>query len=153
MGNAKFAVKLPTKKDIELAKNSSRTLAKYAGKGCVRMKIQSDDNPPEDVVLPGEVLNVLINIMAEISRGNAFSIIPVHAELSTQEAAAILNVSRPFLISLLEDEKIPYRQVGSHRRILAEDVLAYKSMVDRKRKKTLSKLTELSQELGMGYED
>ncbi|VAW77173.1 Excisionase domain protein [hydrothermal vent metagenome] len=147
------ATKLPTQDQMEIAKDSSRILAKYTKAKRVRLKIQGDQDELEELILPEYVLEALLDILVEISRGNAFSIIPVHAQLSTQEAANILNVSRPFLVSLLEDKKIPYHKVGTHRRVLAKDLFFYKKQIDKDRLKTLEELTALSQELGMGYDD
>ncbi len=75
--------------------------------------------------------------------------VPVSMELTTQEAADILNVSRQYLVRLAEDGSIPCTKTGKHRRLRAQDVLAYKSRRDRQRKKALSKLTQLSQEFGL----
>ena len=73
-------------------------------------------------------------------------------ELSTQEAADILNVSRPYLVNLLESGKIPFRKVGLRRRILAADVMTYKKHIDQERYQTLAELAAQAQELKMGYE-
>ena len=91
-------------------------------------------------MLPGPVLQLLLDILAEMSRGNAISIMPIHAELSTQDAANMLNISRPFLVKLLEGGQIPFHKAGSHRRVLAKDVLEYKQKIDTKRRETLDQL-------------
>ena len=86
-----------------------------------------------------------------MSRGNAISLIPYHQEISTQEAANLLNVSRPFLVGLLEQNKIPFRKVGAHRRLLLQDLLDYKELIEQSRSQTLDELARLSQDEGMGY--
>ena len=79
------------------------------------------------------------------------TLIPVHAELTTQQAADILNVSRPFLIEQLEKGVIPYRKVGTHRRVMFEDLMEYKQTMDHNRLKALEELSVIDQELGLGY--
>jgi excisionase family DNA binding protein len=88
-----------------------------------------------------------------MAEGNTVSVIPIRAELTTQEAAELLNVSRPHMVSLVESGEIPYRKMGSHRRVLAKDVLAYKAKIDEERLKTLAELSEQAQKLKMGYEE
>lgn len=104
------------------------------------------------MILPGYAINLLLDILTEMAKGNAITVMPIHAELSTQQAAELLNVSRPHLVGLLEQDKIPFRKVGTHRRILAKDVIAYKQRVDSERLNVLNELTAQAQELGMGYD-
>jgi excisionase family DNA binding protein len=136
---------------MEEAKASSRTLAKYADADRVHMTLRGSNGESDELVLPGHVLQMLLTVLSEMSQGNAISLIPRHQELSTQEAASLLNVSRPFLVGLLEKGEIPHHKVGSHRRVRLEDVLAYKENVDRQRIDALDRLTELSQREDMGY--
>ena len=141
---------LPNQDEVEQAKVSSRTLSKYAGVERVQMTLKVDGQPTEDLILPGHVLQILLEVLSEMSKGNAISLVPHHHELSTQEAANLLNVSRPFLVGLLEKGEIDFRKVGTHRRVLLKDVMAYKESIDQRRKASLDELTALSQEEGMG---
>lgn len=144
-------VHLPTKPEIEAAKQSSRMLSKYADADRVQMTLRANNGAAEDLVLPGQVMQLLLDIVSEMAKGNAISLVPIHHELSTQEAANLLNVSRPHLVSLLEKGELPHRKVGAHRRVLASDVLAYKENLLAQRSQALDELTALSQEMGMGY--
>lgn len=145
-------VRLPTNQDVETAKLSSRTLSKYADADRVLLSIKGSNDEQDDLVLPGHAVELLLDILSEMSRGNAISILPIHTELSTQEAATLLNVSRPFLVKLLDSKQIPHHKVGSHRRVFAKDVINYKQQIDIDRQESLDQLASLSQELGMGYE-
>jgi excisionase family DNA binding protein len=150
--NTSTVVQLPTAEDVQKAKESSRKLAKYSDADRVQLSIKANNGATDELILPGHAFQLLLDILSEMSRGNAISVMPIHAELSTQEAANILNVSRPFFVGLLDDGTIPHRKVGSHRRVLAKDVIEYKQSIDNARQQTLDKLAAESQELGMGYE-
>lgn len=141
---------IPTERDAELARDSSRELGKLLKENAdTHVRITSVDAETVDATLPPSALRLLMQILTEMSRGNAITLVPHHAELTTQQAADMLNVSRPFLVGLLEQGKIPFRKVGTHRRVLFEDVMTYKRRIDAERHKTLDELAELSQELGL----
>ena len=143
----------PTEADARLAQDSSRLLAQYlADKRDVpfRLRIGSDDDSGE-VAIPASAVRLLNDILTQMAQGNSVSLIPVHAELTTQQAADLLNVSRPFLIEQLEANLIPYRKVGTHRRILFKDLMRYKVSIDRNRLKALDELSAQAQELDLGY--
>jgi len=144
-------VHLPTVQEAEEAKITSRALSKYAQSERLHLKIASN-NESEDLILPGYAINLLLAMLTEMSKGNAITVMPIHAELSTQETAELLNVSRPHIVDLLEQGKIPFRKVGSHRRILVNDVFEYKQRIDEARFKALDDLAAQAQDLGMGYE-
>ena len=149
--SASNIVKLPSSEEIEQAKLSSRTLSKFHNEDRVTMSIQANNSEPETVVLPGIAMQMLLDILSDISKGKAISVIPYDAELSTQQAAHMLNVSRPYLVKLLEDKSIPHRKVGSHRRVYVKDVIEYKEKTDQARKKALEELSNISQSLNLGY--
>jgi len=143
----------PSSADAKLAQESSRKLAKLLGAKNkeLRLRIQSDNEPEETVAVPLSAVRLLTDILTEMARGNAVTLIPVHAELTTQQAADLLNVSRPYLIDLLEKGHIPHRKVGTHRRVLSQDLMGYKQKTDAARLKALEELSALDQELGTGY--
>lgn len=143
--------RLDNASEIEQARQSSRTLSKYADADRVRLTLQASNGKTDELILPGAVLQVLLDALAQMAQGNAVSLMPVHQELSTQEAANLLNVSRPFLVSLLEQGQMPFHKVGTHRRVLLSDVLAYRERVDRERAQALDELASIAQQDGMGY--
>jgi len=112
---------------------------------------QGDEQAGEDVTLPMSAARLLKDILAEMAQGHAVTVLPVRAELTTQQAADLLNVSRPYLIGLLEERKIPFRLVGQHRRVRLDDLMAYKRKDDDARRRIADELTADAQELGMGY--
>jgi excisionase family DNA binding protein len=145
---------LPTAEEVALARESGRALSAYLQTRAETQQIEifDDKGTAHPVRVPMSALRLLVDVLTEIGEGNAVSIIPIHAELTTQEAADVLNVSRPFLVQLLERGEIPFHKVGAHRRVRYQDVIAYKERIDAERNKALDALAEQAQELKMGYE-
>ena len=138
----------PSDQDIELAREAGPRLANLAKKGqAVEVRVGKD----EPLVLPALSTKLLAEILALIGKGKGVAVFPLDAELTSQQAAEVLNVSRPYLVKLLDEGKLPHRKVGSRRRVLLCDVLAYKKQVTEARRKVLDELAAQAQELDMGY--
>lgn len=105
----------------------------------------------DEVALPREAFDMLLKILGEMADGNAVTIVPVTAELTTQQAADVLQVSRPFLIQLLDTGKIPFRLVGTHRRVLARDVFRYRDEARAASESAMDELAAIAQKHGLGY--
>jgi excisionase family DNA binding protein len=103
----------------------------------------------EELVIPDSVYEVLMQVVQEMDQGHGITLIPEHAELTTQRAADLLNVSRPHLVSLLERGEIAFHKVGRHRRVRLSDLLAYRNQRDSERRRLLKKMTEEAQEAGL----
>jgi len=141
----------PTASEAALARESGERLQEHVAKNGNEIKLMLNGRSLEGVKLPESAVRILIAGLAEIGKGNAVRLVPQHAELTTQEAAEILNLSRPYVVRLIDDGKIPSHKVGTHRRVRIDDVLAYKKTSDADRLDALKNLVEEAQELDMGY--
>lgn len=112
----------------------------------VLLTVQED---AERLALPRSAVELVARILAHMAAGQSVSVVPLNAELTTQQAADMLNVSRPFLIGLLDAGEIEYRLVGTHRRIKASSLISYQRRDDARRRGAADELTSLSQELGL----
>ena len=140
---------LPTEEEARLAAESSRKLAAIIGHGdAARLRLIDGD---EEFTLPFSTFRLLADILDQMAQGNAVSLVPIGHTLTTQQAADVLNVSRPYLVKLLESGKITFTKVGRHRRIKYEDLLAYREKIDEISRQAVDELSRLGQELGMGY--
>jgi excisionase family DNA binding protein len=137
---------VPDNSDSELAKTASRSLARARDQ---QIRVRLDDGT--ELPLPRSMTELLVHMLTELSNGNMVSIVPIHAELTTQEAANQLNVSRPYLIKLLEQGKLPFHKVGSHRRVKFADLNAFRRQFEVEREKAMQFLADQAQELGLGY--
>ena len=141
----------PTAQDATLARISGQRLSGYARRKKSLSLQVTEAGQEQSIELPAGAVALLMDILEAMAAGRGVTIIPENAELTTVEAASILNVSRPFLIKLLDDRVIPHRLVGKHRRILIDDVMAYKARIDAEREDVLAQLTAEAQESDLGY--
>ena len=144
-----LAPTLPTAAEALLAKETSRVLAsRVRKKKPLRLRLL-DDPAKGTVSIPASAVRMLIHILEEMALGNAITLMPVHAELTTQEAADMLNISRPTLIRLLNEGEIEFRRVGTHRRVRFEGLMAYKRRADAERRAALAELSAYDREIGI----
>lgn len=146
--------KLPSSEEAQQAGRAVDSLSPLAA------ALPADDGQTIDILVGPDQVTVTIpagafaqfmELLAQMANGNAVTIVPVHAELTTQAAADLLNVSRPHVVSLLDEGKIPFHKVGTHRRIKAADVFAYKAQQEERAKAAADELTREAQELDLGY--
>lgn len=137
--------------EIAHLKKHLRRFTELAGSGRGFLSVEGESGQ-ETIPLPASFLRVLAQALEEVAEGRPVSVAPADEELTTSEAAELLNVSRPYLVKLLEKKKIPYRKVGTHRRIRRHDVLAYKEKMRVEAEEALQELADQAQELGLGYE-
>jgi excisionase family DNA binding protein len=141
---------LPDREQAQLARESAQALSNLLGRlpKSQRARVSLDGN---DIILPAQALALLRELLVEMAQGNAVTIVPTHAELTTQEAANVLNVSRPYIVKLLEQGEIAYTKAGTHRRIRYQDLMAYRAKQHDKSLRALDALAAQAQELRMGY--
>jgi excisionase family DNA binding protein len=140
---------IPTPEAVETAKQALRSLSRAGRRRTGRtVRVRAGG---EEAIVPKEAFDLLLEILGQMANGNAVTIVPVQAELTTQQAADFLNVSRPFLVRLLESNALPFRKVGTHRRVRFQDLLTYKHADEARRKAILDQLAADAQAHGMEY--
>lgn len=144
-----FQTVAPTEADAALARECSRQLGVRTLGRRTSVRVQLLDGEP--VEAPASAVRLFLHLLSEMSQGHAVTVIPTHAELTTQQAADLLNVSRPYVVKLLDEGKIPFRTVGKFRRVRFDDLMAFKEEDDEARAKALEQLAADAQELEMGY--
>lgn len=140
--------RLPTPDEVGKAKQAASALAKLANaKKMLSFHLNQNGKGETTIELPPAVSKIVLDLLLLISKGEAVTLVPFGAELTTQKAADLLNVSRPYLVKLIEEDEIPHHKVGTHRRIRAKDLFKYKKRRDADRETALQKLIELGQEM------
>jgi excisionase family DNA binding protein len=143
---------LPSQEDATRAADALPALQSYLARhhqlpDLMHLAVEEDDG--ETVVVPAAALTLLVRILAHMAAGQGISIVPSTAELTTQQAADLLNVSRPYLIGLLNEGKIDYRMVGTHRLVPIEIVVQFKREDVASRRAAAEELSAMNQELGL----
>lgn len=145
----------PNDADVELARQASEHLANFGRSrkngNAISLRVVGDRGNEHALSIPASAFQLFFEILDEMGKGNAVALLPMQAELSTQQAADLLKVSRPFLVSQMDGGAIPFRKVGAHRRVLVADLLEYRRRMHAGRLKALEELAAQAQELNMGY--
>lgn len=149
MGANEAHLYTPTdKQEVEQAAETSRLIAGISGDGKELFLVDGDNK----IRMPIKAIHMLQEILSMMAKGDAISIVPIHAELTTQQAADFLNVSRPYFVKLLDEGNGPdFHQVGRHRRVFFKDLLEYKAQIEKEQNEALDALVAQAQELDMGY--
>ena len=147
-----FTTSIPGPEETALAQASAQAFASRLVGYPDRVAIRFVEYGQEVIELPSAAARLLVDLLNKMAKGSAVSLIPTHAELTTQQAADLINMSRGFLVNLLERQEIPHRKVGTHRRVLFRDLKAYEDRTHRARSEALDDLAAESQALGLGYE-
>ncbi len=139
-----FHERLPKEIDIQCADSLRQILATTnQSNGTTKIGITIDKEQSADVVLTHGVAKTFLDVLRLISSGRGFQMVPYGAELTTQQAADLLNVSRPYLIKILDEKQIAHTLTGRHRRIKAVDLFAYKKKRDAERERLLTKMARI----------
>jgi excisionase family DNA binding protein len=148
---SKSTINLPDSRESELAQRGQQALTAFLSTRLEtqRIAIVGENDETLTVELPTSALTMLVEILGELAAGNAVQVVPVHAELTTQEAANILNVSRPHLVKLLEEGHLPFHKIGRHRRILFSDLITYKNKREHESQDIMQALSDEAQNLGI----
>jgi len=142
--------------DLEQARQARDAARLFAGvaataRGSQSLRLIPDDKVSQPVEVPEPAFRLFLEVLNQMAQGNAVTLVPTHHELSTQQAADLLRVSRPYFVKLLESGDIQYHRVGNRRRLKFEHLMAYLEQVKGESQESLEKLAAEAQELGMGY--
>lgn len=141
----------PSPDEVQAARVAARALSRNGTGPVIRFAVEGQSVEP--ISLPASIFALVVDLLSKLGNGNAVTIVPVEAELTTQQAADYLNVSRPHLIKLLERGSLPFRMVGTHRKVLARDVINYRSKVDEARYEALRAMSVADADLGIDIDE
>jgi excisionase family DNA binding protein len=139
---------LPSDRDAALAKTASHALA-HASDTALRVQVAAVGREVTSFDLPPVVARLLVDILKQTAAGHAVTLVPFQQEITTRQAAELLNVSRAYVVGMIDKGELPARMVGDQHRLPLKGVLAYRAEKLAKRRETLRQLTALDQELGL----
>jgi excisionase family DNA binding protein len=142
---------VPSDEDVKLAKQSSRSLTPFAGSR-LKCTIKAKGGRPIELELPAAAVRILSSMLAQMANGNAVVLMPVNSHLTTQQAADLLGVSRPFLVAQMKSGKLRFQKIGTHRRIAYADLMEYRKKIAAESDAAMDALVSEAQKLGLGYE-
>ena len=142
-------MKRPSKTEMRVAAQSYKALAEVIEQITKEQTEIEIEETKEKIIIPSRALKLLGEILKAMAQGNPISIVPVAAEVTTQQAAEMVGCSRPFLVKLLEEGKIEFTKVGRHRRIMFEDIVKYKKKMKEEQKKHIVDIMNFDEEIGM----
>lgn len=141
-----------TPEQLEMLSAAERMLMESLDRSrAATITIESDDGAVSPIAVPAPVLRVLAQTLGMMARGQTITLVPEQQELSTVEAANFLNVSRPFVIKEIQQGRLPHRMVGTHRRVLFSDLVAYAKKMREGQQSALDQLAANERELGLDY--
>lgn len=141
--------KPPTEEEVTQAREASRQLARLLPEDAQTLRLVTDDNRHEMIAIPPGALRLFVDVLTQLGQGRAVTLLPQRAELTTQEAADYLNVSRPYVVGLIEQNKLPARKVGTRRRIAFDDLVRFDEQDRARRRAALDELARIDRELGL----
>jgi len=142
----------PTERDSEMALTSSQNMAPIMDGHKARnahFQLTTKDGTASDIALPDAAVRILFTALQELSQGHSVTVLPVDTELTTQQASKLMRISRPSLIKMLDERKLPFRKVGAHRRVRYDDVMHFLALERARRRKVMEELVAETEKLGL----
>lgn len=141
--------RFPTADEVSQAQEAGRQLARLLPKDQRPLRLVTDDNRHEMIAIPPGAVRLFLDVLTQLGQGRAVTILPKKAELTTQEVADYLNVSRPYVVKLITAGKLPARLVGTRRRIAFQDLVRFDEADRKRRRAALEEIAQLDQEFGL----
>jgi len=140
---------LPSEDEIAQAKEASRQLARLLPEGQRSLRLVTENNHREMISIPPGAIRLFMDVLTQLGQGRSVTILPEKVELTTQEVADYLNVSRPFVVKLIESKRLPARLVGTRRRVAFEDLVRFDEKERKIHRAALDEIARIDQELGL----